>query len=127
MNTFEKCKIIRDLLASNMGLMLLYSANWELIKTNIDGTIRMWEEERGSWRINLTDLTLAEMMELNFGIWDEEDEGRLIPVWLSYFISGDFEVTSINGDTILSCDMNHDNRFGFLGYKVKPKEFIFLK
>ena len=42
-------------------------------------------------------LSLGEMKELGFGLWNNESQLRLIPLWMVPYLNGNTEVLSISG------------------------------
>jgi hypothetical protein len=84
--------------------------------------LKKWEEESGSFKIDPTDLSFEEMIELGFGSWSEESPMRLIPIWLFPFLADEFKSESISGSkhSKLS-EIDNDHRFGCLAYGVVPK------
>jgi hypothetical protein len=126
LTTFEKVKAIRRSLLTRVGESLSYES-WsnDFRLTNIQDihkTLKKWEEESGSFKIDPTDLSFEEMIELGFGSWSEESPMRLIPIWLFPFLADEFESESISGSkhSKLS-EIDNDHRFGCLTYGVVPK------
>jgi hypothetical protein len=126
LTTFEKVKAIRRSLLIRVGESLSYES-WtnEFRLSNIKDihkNLKEWEKENGSFKIDPTDLSFEEMIELGFGSWSEESPMRLIPIWLYPFLSDEFESESISGSkhSKLS-EIDNDHRFGCLVYGVVPK------
>jgi len=118
MTTFEKCKLIRKGILTRCGENLSYKKwNNEFKVKHLD---EMLHFKLGG--IDPTDLSLKEMIDLDFGKWDEENPMMLIPIWLFPFLCDEFECESISGSkhSKLS-ELDNDNRFGLLGYGVIPK------
>jgi hypothetical protein len=73
--------------------------------------------------IRLNDLSEEQMVELGFGLWNEETRLFLIPLWLFPFLPDDTQAESISGEHIAKkYKMDTDNRFGCLAYGVRPCE-----
>ena len=126
LTTFEKVKAIRRSLLTRVGESLS-SESWpnDFRFTNIQGihkTLQKWEEKNGSFKIDPTDLSFEEMIELDFGFCSEERPIRLIPIWLYPFLADEFESESISGSkhSKLS-EIDNGHRFGVLAYGVVPK------
>ncbi|MCK9529534.1 MAG: hypothetical protein M0R77_03080 [Gammaproteobacteria bacterium] len=83
-------------------------------------------------RVDVTELTSEEALNLGFGIWDEETNLHLIPYYLYDFLEYGQELESISGDTRIVTPEYKDNsssnyidsdyRFGCLAYGFRPKE-----
>lgn len=61
-------------------------------------------------------LTRAELLEMNFSLWDEESKLMLIPIYYKPFLDPEMEVIDIMGGVGKVKDMNNDHRYGFLAY-----------
>ena len=126
LSTFEKCKIIRNSLLTRVGEAMNYSwTNDFKIENleNINESLKHWEENNGSFKINPQDLSLEEMEELGFKQWEKENKIRLIPIWLFPFLCEEFESFSIFGTKYTKKEqLDTDHRFGCLAYGVLPKQ-----
>jgi hypothetical protein len=126
LTTFEKVKAIRNSLLIRVGESLSYKS-WsnDFRLTNIQDiheTLKKWEEEYGSFKIDPTDLTFEQMIELGFSSWSEENPMRLIPIWLFPFLTEEFESESISGSKHYKLsEIDNVHRFGCLAYGVVPK------
>ena len=126
LTTFQKANAIRRSILIRVGESLSYKT-WsnDFRLTNIEDihkTLEKWEEESGSLKIDPTDLSFEEMIELGFGSWSEENPMRLIPIWLLPFLADEFKSESISGSkhSKLS-EIDNDHRFGCLAFGVVPK------
>lgn len=125
LTTFDKAKAIRNSLLLRVGESLSYeswSNNFRLTNIqNVHKTLRIWEEEYGSFKIDPTDLSFEEMIELGFGSLSENSTMRLIPIWLFPFLADEFESTSILGSKHYKLsEIDNDHRSGYLAYGVTP-------
>ena len=68
--------------------------------------------------IDFNNITKDEAVELRFGLWDEETNLYLFPLYLVPLIPQGLEVTSINGETYKydKETANNDIRFGRVAY-----------
>ena len=126
LTTFEKAKAIRTNLLTRVGESLSYkswSNEFRLSNIqNINELLEIWEENHGSFKIDPTDLSFDEMIELGFGSWSEKNPMRLIPIWLFPFLCNEFECESISGSKYYKLsEIDNDHRFGCLAYGVVPK------
>ena len=126
LTTFEKAKVIRKILLTKVGESLTYESWSNDFRLNniqdIHKTLEKWEEESGSFKIDPTDLSFEEMIELGFCSWSAESPMRVIPIWLFPFLADEFESESILGSkhSKLS-EIDNDHRLGCLAYGVIPK------
>ncbi len=76
-------------------------------------------------RVNITELTEAEMDELGFGRWTEDSPMRLIPAWLFKFLPDELECECIDGSKSIlkTSEMDADHRFGCLAYGILPSDY----
>jgi len=100
-----------------------YAANWsdEFSKQHIIERIESLKNDNSFKTINPTKFTEAELINLGFGIW--QDNGMyLIPFWMCQFLEDGFDCISITGEKVIfneeTCD--NDHRYGQLAYQVKP-------
>lgn len=128
MNTYEKCWAIRNLLLTKVGESLAYSG-WsdEYKLSNIVGTnktVKRWEKDYGSFKIDPNGMTDKELSDLGFGLWSEKSNARLIPIWLLSFLADEIAVETIGGSTITinPSEYDNDHRFGCLAYGVIPSD-----
>ena len=126
LTTFQKANAIRRSILIRVGESLSYKT-WsnDFRLTNIEDihkTLEKWEEESGILKIDPTDLSFEEMIELGFGSWSEENPMRLIPIWLFPFLADEFKSESISGSkhSKLS-EIDNEHRFGCLAFGVVPK------
>jgi hypothetical protein len=72
--------------------------------------------------LNISKLTEEEMKDLGFGVWDEDNPMRLIPLWLLKFLPDQIETESIGGEKKIleKSTMDNDHRFGCLAYGIIP-------
>lgn len=125
--TFKKCKAIRSSLLTRVGESLAYKSwddNFRMKNIrDINDTIKRWEEDYGSFKIDPNDLSVEELDELGFGIWSDDLPIRLIPIWLYTFLADEFDFTDISGRKYTKLeDMDSDHRMGNLAFGVLPKK-----
>lgn len=120
MNTVEKITLIR-----NMNIIEGTTLDFHQSDRN--------EKLAGEiGRIDVTELTKDQAVELGFGLWSEENPIYLIPFYLYDYLEYGQTLGSIGGDTkvvtpnykdINSSDyIDNDYRFGCLAYGFSPKE-----
>ncbi|MFS7206678.1 hypothetical protein AB6831_04125 [Carnobacterium divergens] len=116
-------KIINNTLLIAVGEALNYSWDAEYKIRNIKNMLQNAVDEMDKeldGRLKNLNLTLEEMKQLRFGIWDDESNLRLIPIWLAPFIVQTTKVTSISGNIKTLKKADRDHRGGFLAYGVNP-------
>lgn len=122
MNSFERSKAVRKILLNNMAQCITYT-NWS-DKFVIEELRRIPEtlKKQEFKLIDPLDLTKGEMVELGFGMWDEESGIMLIPLWILPYLVDSFPARSISGEDIFKkSEMDTDVRFGCVAYGVVPK------
>ena len=124
---FEKCKHIRNLILKKTAEIIVYE-NWsDKFKLKqileIPVIVKKWEDENGSFKIDPNELNSNELKELGFGIWEDKNDMRLIPIWLFPFLAKKIETIDINGNKYFNLsDIDNDHRFGRLANGVIPKD-----
>lgn len=126
MDTYDLCKAIRSRIINKAAMVMVYKESWSAkFQAKEMGEI---EEgllsADGFHRVDPNDLTEDQMKELGFGLWDEDNPIRLIPLWLFPFIADEIECGSINNTDkglVKRCDMDNDQRFGCISHGVTPK------
>jgi hypothetical protein len=123
--TFEIAKHIRSIIVTRAAESMNY-INWsaDYVASQIREIPEMIKKTNWFVPINPADLTEAEMRELGFGKWAEEDPMFLIPLWLFPFLPDEVDCGSISGEKriLKKSEMDNDTRFGCLAYGVMPKE-----
>jgi hypothetical protein len=83
------------------------------------------DDKEGYFRIDPSDLTREEMINLGFSIegYYLDDEVMLIPFWLYPFLKYEINIIDTNGHrcVIKKEDISSDHRWGYLAYHVTPK------
>ena len=125
MNTFKMCKFVQKYTLIAAAEVFNYT-DWE--KPYAAEHIRELPEKlmgtEGFEKINPSNLTAKEMKALNFGMWSEESEIRMIPLWLLPFLVDEFMGGTIDDLTIRpikKADIDNDHRFGYLAYVLYPR------
>lgn len=124
MTNYEKCRALRQCILNRAAEVMNYT-NWsnDFAAKQIKETHNSLSEQIGE--IDIGDLTSAQMDDLGFGRWSDENQMRLIPLWLFQFLPEIIESKCINGKSMLKkSDMDTDNRFGFLAYGIMPKDAL---
>lgn len=110
MSLLERCISIK-----NAVVPAYNSRNYEMLKT-ISDSIK--EQDDFSY-INVSELSLSEMQELGFQLWDESGL-MLIPLWLFHFVNPLINVICIDETVCKFEDADDDHRGGLLAYGVIP-------
>ncbi len=127
MNTYEKCKLIRQIIINRAAEVIAYK-NWN--NKFATEQIRDLPEELSKndkctdlFNLDPTDLTKKQMKDLGFIQWNEKNPIMLIPLWLFSFLKDEFNSDCIDEKKklIKKSEMNLDNRGGCLAYGVMPK------
>lgn len=75
---------------------------------------------------NVTALTVEELRELGFMLWDDETEEKLflVPLWAFDLIADGTELISISGDKVVkgSDEIDLDVRFGCIAYGIVKED-----
>jgi hypothetical protein len=123
MNSYELCKLIRRAIVNSAAEVIAYGS-WgdDFCTRQVRGIVD--RVKRIDWfsPVDLKDLTSAEMDDLGFGVWSDENPMRLIPLWLLPFLTDEIECECINGEksVLKKVDMDNDARFGCIAYGVTP-------
>ena len=123
MNTYEKCQAIRRVITNRAAEVMAY-ANWtsEYAASqirNLPHDLLRRHPELG--QIQPAELTTEQCDDLGFGLWEEGNAMRLIPLWLLPFLADDVKTTCINGEIVVrKSDMDNDQRYGCIAYGIIP-------
>ncbi|MEG2503083.1 MAG: hypothetical protein RSB44_00175, partial [Carnobacterium sp.] len=118
-------EILKNSLLIAAGEALNYSWDSEYKIKNIQSMIQYSIDDIDKLlkgRLKTLKITHIEMNALNFGVWDDKSDLRLIPIWLAPFINQDVQVTSISGNTTILKDADRDHRGGYIAFGVEPIE-----
>lgn len=124
MTPFDICKTIqRNILRTASEVAVYESWSDEFAISEIRGLAARIKS--GSWfkPIDPSSFTMDELVELGFGRWSSDNMLMLIPLWLVPYLVPSFEGGSISDDerrTIITAEMDTDNRMGMLAYGVFP-------
>ena len=124
-STFEIAKNIRQIIVNGAAELMNYT-DWgaDFVALQIRKIPERLKNTDWFVPINPADLTEAEMQELGFGKWAEEDPMFLIPLWLFPFLADEVDCGCISGEKrrMKKTEMDNDHRFGCLAYGVMPKK-----
>lgn len=123
-STYDICKWIRKAILTHAAEVITYSWDAEFSRENLKSLPDKLKKAEGFRMIDPSDLTAEEMKDLGFGLWDEENPIRLIPLWLKPFLADRIKAGSIdNGEPreIETASMDDDHRFGCIAYGVLPR------
>lgn len=122
MNTYELCKGIRKLIVNRAADVMNYTSwDYEFATQQIREIVEKIINMDDFFFIDVRKLTSEQMDDLNFGVWSEESEIRLIPLWLFQFLIEECEYISITGEMVSGkSNIDDDNRFGCIAYGVVP-------
>ncbi len=97
--TSEIAKHILQIIITRAAASMNYT-NWsaDYVASQIREIPEMIKKTNWFVPINPADLTEAEMRELGFGKWSEEDPMFLIPLWLFPFLPAEVDCGSISGE-----------------------------
>jgi hypothetical protein len=118
MSTFEKCKVIYDLI-NHIATSESWNPNHDYDR--LKGLSHIIKEKPDFSYLDITDLNIDEMKELGFRKWSTTDEMLLIPLWLFYFVDPELTVHCIDNTDVKFKDADNDTRGGLLAYGVNPK------
>lgn len=125
MNTYRMCKWVRRNVMTRAAEAYSYSWPDKSVADNLRNGPAELLQVPNFRRIDPTDLTESQMDDLDFGLWSEDSELRLIPLWLKPFLVDKFMAGSINDETLQLVerdDIDDDHRWGSLAWGVVPKE-----
>ena len=122
MNTFELATTLKDMVTKKAA-EIHTQINWEdgFALSEIRGYPDKIKSKNGFFKIDPNKLTRIEAKELGFGMWDEDSDLMLIPLWLLPFLVDEFEGGSISNDEreiIKTSEIDNDQRFGNLATGV---------
>lgn len=112
MNTIERCIEIKKMVVPAYN-----QRDYALLKTISDN---IKEEDDFSY-INVSELSLIQMKELGFQLWNDNSQIMLIPLWLFHFVDPELTVRCIDNTDVQFKDADNDHRGGMLAYGVIPK------
>jgi hypothetical protein len=124
MKNYETAKQIRNILLKKQAECYQYDWSADFIKRNMKESTDKIKSYEWFTPIQPNDFTLQELEDLGFGRWN--DEGlMLIPLWLLPFLTEEFEGACISDceiQTLKTCNLDADNRFGCIAYGVYPND-----
>lgn len=127
MTTHELCKNIRRNIVNRAAEVMNYT-NWgaDFAAKQLTELPEIIINSEGFLPVQPADLTITEMDDLGFGVWEEENPMRLIPLWLFPFLAEEINCESISGakSILKKSEMDNDHRMGFLAYGVLPKSEV---
>lgn len=128
MTEYEKAKRLMFLMAQRAAEVLVWDECCDPLMENL-----RTDFIKIAGRINLSSLTLEELKEIGCGLWDEESNLYLIPLYLYDFLEYGQELGCIDGTTIIVRENYHDInspnyidndiRVGKLSYGVLVNQF----
>lgn len=128
-STYEKAKIVRFSLLTNAAEFLIYKKEQDSDRIkrleSINENLNFLEKKYGPLKIDPTDLTKEEALELGFTSYKASDSLiMLIPLWLCPFLIKKFKAISITGESkiINLSKINLDTRFGRITWGITPKK-----
>lgn len=124
MTTYELAKMIRKAIVNRAAEVMAYT-NWsdEFAASEIRG-IPAWIKDSANFKpLDLTELTKEELIDIGCGMWDEESNLYLLPLWTLPFLPDEIELGCISGETkkFKRDEIDNDCRFGCLAYGVIKK------
>lgn len=122
MNDFELCKAIRKHTLDTAAQCVAYSS-WsaDFVKGQLLTCKERLEKSKNFRKINLKALTKRNLKELGFGLWSDNSNLYLIPLWLLPYLEEATETESISGSKhSTTSDIDNDSRMGCLAYGIKP-------
>lgn len=124
MGTYALCRRIREMVMNRAAEVMCY-VSWsaEFASKEIKEIPASIRGDKSFKPVQPADLSSAEMDDLGFGLWEEGNPMRLIPLWLFPFLADEIYCGSISAEArvIKKSEMDNDNRMGFLAYGVIPK------
>lgn len=120
MSTYQNLRNIQQLLLRRTSEVLAYTWEDNFCLKYLRET--EWLIKNAEWfpkdGINIQALSLGEMKELGFGLWNNESQLRLIPLWMVPYLNGNTEVLSISGERCKLREVQVNRRFGCIAYGI---------
>lgn len=126
MTTFEKCKILRSVILNSTAEVMNYT-NWSdnFCVQHLRSIPRLpFLQGADFTKVDPTDLTESEMLDLGFRKFSKTDDTYTIPLWLFPFLIDIFFAVCIDGKSKIwnKSQINLDHRGGCITYGVYPKQ-----
>lgn len=120
MNTFKTLKNIQHCITRRTAEVLAYSWSDDFCLKYIREMVGVvkdtdWFPNDG---VDIQELSIAEMEELGFGLWNDASQLRLIPLWMAPYLNQNTDVLSIRGESCKLSEADNDNRFGCIAYGI---------